>query len=77
MKDLVWRGADRRELAAMLGSAPQVASSALGDATIYSLEHEGREVLAIAMPGGDVVLVERTAPAKRRRSIDTLSPASR
>jgi hypothetical protein len=79
MKDFAWRGIGRGELAALLADTRHVSSSAHGAATIYRLERDGRQVLAIALPGGEAVVVEAAAPLRRRRRIDAgqISPASR
>ena len=81
MKRLEWRSVARGELAQLLKNAPQVSSTAVGDATIYQLENDGRETLAIALTDGQAVIVEAAAAplAKRRRRVDKsrLSPASR
>jgi hypothetical protein len=69
MKALAWHAVDRRTLATLLRESPSVASQAVGEATVYQIESDGREVLAIALPDGATVIVQRPAPpaAKRRR----------
>ena len=79
MKDVDWRAIRCEELAALLGEARRVSSRAVGATTIYRLEHNGRDVLALALPDGHALVVERSAQAKWRRRIDPrpLTPTSR
>ena len=81
MKNLDWRTIDRRALANLLKDSAQVASQAVGEATVYRLDCNGRELLAISLPGGEAIVVERALPqqVKRRRRVDAgkISPASR
>jgi len=81
MKDIDWRSIDRRELAGLLKDAAQVSSQAVGEATVYRLGHGPREMLAIALPGGAVIVVEKTArQVRKRRQVDgdrVSTPASR
>ncbi len=79
MKDIDWRAIDRRELAALLGNSKRVSSRAVGATTIYRLDHDGREILAMALPDGHALIVERAPMVKWRRRIDAekATPASR
>jgi hypothetical protein len=79
MKDLDWHTVGHAKLAAMLAATTPVSSSAVGSATVYRIEQDGRELLAIALPDGETIVVERTKPARRRRRVDAraVSPASR
>ena len=79
MKALDWRTMGRTELAALLEGTRCVSSQAVGAATVYRVEQDGRELLAIALPGGEVIAVSQAAPVKQRRRIDAkiVTPASR
>ncbi|MDD5250410.1 MAG: hypothetical protein PHY45_15610 [Rhodocyclaceae bacterium] len=79
MKDIDWRAIDRRELATLLANSKRVSSRAIGATTIYRLDHDGREIIAMALPDGAAVIVERAPLAKWRRRIDAqrTTPASR
>lgn len=72
MKGIAWRAADRHELASLLTEANQVSAQAVGEATVYRLGGEHGEMLAVALPGGQAVVVEVAAPpaVKRRRRAD-------
>jgi len=77
---LAWRPLDRRALADLLDIARAIDSSAVGATTVYRLETEHGEVLALALPDGEALVVELAAPTpKRRRRPERkdLSPASR
>ena len=78
MKNVAWRSIDGRELATLLKNSPRVAASAAGATTVYRLEHNEREILVVAAPGGTAVVVEQAPrPARRRRQLDRAIPASR
>lgn len=80
MSKLAWRRLERCTLADLLTTARAIDSSAVGATTIYRLETEAGEVLALALPDGEALVVETPAPApKRRRRAERadLSPASR
>jgi len=71
MKNVAWRSIDRDELAALLRDAPQLMAHAVGTTTVYRVEHEGREVLAIALPDGKAIVLEQAArTVRRRRQVD-------
>ncbi len=77
---LAWRRLERRALADLLTTARAIDSSAAGATTIYRLETDAGEVLALALPDGEALVVGLAAPApKRRRRAERkdLSPASR
>ena len=87
MTKLAWRRLERRALADLLTVSSLVESSAVGATTVYRLETDAGEVLALALPDGEALIVELPAPApkKRRRnerfnqpgSADGVSPVSR
>lgn len=81
MKGLAWRSIGRDELAELLKNAEQLSSAALGEATIYRLAGDERDMIAIALADGHALVVEAATapPAKRRRRVDTgrITPATR
>ncbi|HEX8964222.1 MAG TPA: hypothetical protein VF801_14560 [Rhodocyclaceae bacterium] len=79
MKDIDWKAVSREELANLLAGSKRLASRALGATTIYRLEHDGREFLAMALPDGHALVIEKPPRAKWRRRIDgeRPTPASR
>lgn len=80
MKDIDWRPIDRHALAVLLSEAKRLTSRAIGGTTIYRLEHNNREVIAMALSDGHALVVEQKPQAKWRRRIDanlTTNPASR
>jgi hypothetical protein len=70
MKDIDWKPIGRDELAALLVETKRISSRAIGATTIYRLEREGREIIAMALPDGHALIVERAPQAKWRRRID-------
>ncbi|WP_413889509.1 EAL domain-containing protein [Candidatus Aalborgicola defluviihabitans] len=69
MTKLAWRSIGQGELAQLLKEAVLDESRAVGRTTVYRLNVSGREVLAVALPGGGAVVIEPQAPPriKRRR----------
>lgn len=77
---LAWRRLERRALADLLTAAHAIESSAVGGTTVYRLGTDAGEVLALALPDGEALVVElpEPAPKKRRRTERSgVSPASR
>jgi predicted DNA-binding protein (UPF0251 family) len=71
MTKFQWRTESGAELANLLRQASLEKSAAIGTSTIYQILHDGREKLAVALPDGQVLIIEATEPAKiRRRRID-------
>jgi hypothetical protein len=70
MNKLTWQAISQSELALLLGQAQLDASRAIGPATVYQLNVEGRDVLAIALGNGQALLVESCVQPKidRRNS---------
>ncbi|MGE5467032.1 MAG: hypothetical protein ACM3Y9_06365 [Ignavibacteria bacterium] len=79
MKDIEWKAVGRDELAVLLVECKRLSSRAVGATTIYQLERNGREILALALPDGHALVLEKSPQAKWRRRIDPkpVSPASR
>jgi len=67
MSRLQWRTVPQAELPLLLKEAALDASRAIGQSTVYQLTVAGREMLAIALPDGQAVLVEATVPPKVNR----------
>ena len=70
MNKLSWQAIPQSELALLLGQAQIDDSRAVGLATVYQLNVEGRDVLAIALGNGQALLVESCGQPKidRRNS---------
>jgi hypothetical protein len=80
VRDIAWHAIERHELATLLSEAKRLSSRAVGSTTIYELEHNGQEIVAMALPDGHALIVERAPKAKWRRRIDptrSTTPASR
>ncbi|MBI4986605.1 MAG: hypothetical protein HZC24_15005 [Rhodocyclales bacterium] len=79
MKDIAWRSIDRQELADLLKNSPTVIAKAVRETTVYRLQHENREILVIAAPGGAAIVIERPPrqPRRRRQVGHVVSRASR
>ena len=69
MTKLAWHSIGQGELAQLLKEAVLDESRGVGRTTVYRLNVSGREVLAVALPGGGAVVIEPQAPPriKRRR----------
>ena len=77
---LAWRRLERRALADLLTRGALVDSNAVGTTTVYRLRADSGEVLALALPDGEALIVELAAPApkkRRRNERAPISPASR
>ena len=71
MSRLRWRSAPHSELALLLEKARLDDSRAVGASTVYQLNLDGQDVLAVSLPDGQAVLVElNTKPHTLRRRID-------
>jgi predicted DNA-binding protein (UPF0251 family) len=71
MTKFQWRTESATELATLLKQAEIQTSAAIGTNTIYQIMHEGHEKLAVALTGGQVLIIETAVPVKiRRRRID-------
>ena len=80
MSKQAWRRLERRALAELLTQAQAIDSSAVGSTTVYRLKTDDGDVLALALPDGEALVVELAAAApKRRRRPERkeVSPASR
>ncbi|HEX8988292.1 MAG TPA: hypothetical protein VF816_10050 [Rhodocyclaceae bacterium] len=77
MKDIDWKAISRQELASLLVETRRVSSHAVGATTLYRLERNGREILAMALPDGYALILEKAAQAKWRRRIDLERDAQR
>ena len=71
MNRLTWRSVPRGDLALLLKSAQLDDSRAVGTSTVYQLNVDGQDVLAVSLPDGQAVLVElKTTPNLLRRRIE-------
>lgn len=66
---LNWHTLPAGKLALLLQQSHLEESRAVGTSTIYRLDVDGREVLAVSLPDGQAVVIESQDPprAKRRR----------
>lgn len=67
MSKLHWRVGSGGELAQLLMAATLEESAAVSGATVYRLNHENKEKIAISLPGGQVVLIEQATLGRPRR----------
>ncbi len=67
MTKFQWRTESGAELATLLRQAVLEKSAAVGTSTIYQIMHEGCEKLAVALPDGQVLIIEAAELAKIRR----------
>ncbi len=71
MTKFQWRTESGAELATLLRKATLEKSAAIGASTIYQIMHNGREKIAVALPDGQVLIIEAAESTKiRRRRID-------
>lgn len=71
MKRLNWRAVPAAELALLLKEAQLTDSRAVGTSTVYQVNRDGQDVLAVALPDGQAVVVELSVrPHNQRRHID-------
>ncbi len=66
---LSWHTLSPGKLALLLQQSQLNDSRAVGTSTVYRLDVDGREVLAVSLPDGQAVVIEAQEPprAKRRR----------
>lgn len=59
------------QLSSLLTLSTLEKSSALGDSSIYHILHEGKEKIAISLPGGKAVVIELEVEEQiMRRKVD-------
>lgn len=72
MNRLSWRAVPRGDLSLLLEKARLEDSRAVGSSTVYQLNLNGQDVLAISLPDGQAVIVELNAnPHTLRRRTET------
>lgn len=64
----------RAELEAQLAEGDISASTAVADATLYTVRLRGRECLLLALPGGEGLRIDLAKPPARRRRADPGKP---
>ncbi len=79
MRDVAWHAIGRDELAQLLSEASRIASRGIGATTVYELEHDGHGIVAMALPDGHALVIERAPLSRWRRRMDAehATPASR
>lgn len=71
MDQLLWCTRSASELAQFLTHATVQQSSAIGGSTLYHVQHEGNEKIALSLSDGSVLIIElRAKPSVKRRRID-------
>ena len=74
MSRLSWRSTPPGALALLLEKARLEDSRAVGASTVYRLNLDGQDVLAVSLPDGQAVVVEIDArPSILRRRVDPLA----
>lgn len=75
MKKLLWRVITGQELSQLLAQRTVHESAAVGGATVYQLDQGEGEHLAIALPDGQVLVIEpNTVKWPRRRRQEAAPP---
>lgn len=76
MSNLQWRNTSAQELAQLLGRAQVLESSAVGTSTVYRLDLQGQEQIAVALPDGKVLVIAPTVyvNANRRKRPEPDTP---
>jgi hypothetical protein len=68
MKKMHWQTLPAAELTQLLRLARVQDARAVGPSTVYQLELDGREVLAVSLPDGHALMVETVSlPGMNRR----------
>ncbi len=71
MSRLNWHAVSHGELATLLKEATLAGSRAVGTSTVYQLNHDGQDLLAVSLPDGQAVVVAlNTPPHTLRRHVD-------
>ena len=74
MNRLNWRAVPQGALAQLLEKARLDDSRAVGTATVYHLNLDGQEMMAVSLPDGQAVVVEvNGAPKNKRRRVDPVT----
>lgn len=67
MKSLIWHGSTVAELADLLVQAKLEESAAVSGATVYRLNHNNVEKIAISLSDGQVLIIEPEGQLQPRR----------
>ena len=71
MDQMQWCIRSATELAQFLTHATVQQSSAIGGSTLYHVQHEGSEKIALSLSDGSALIIElRAKPSVKRRRID-------
>ena len=71
MSRLNWRAVPPGDLALLLKETELADSRAVGTSTVYHVNRNGQDVLAVSLPDGQAVIVELSAkPHTLRRHVD-------
>lgn len=74
MSKLHWRVGSGGELAKLLVDATLEESAAVSGATVYRLSHDSKEKIAIALPGGQALIIEPVTQGRPRRRRQEAAP---
>lgn len=78
MKSLTWHGSSVAELAELLVQATLEESAAVSGATVYRLNHNNVEKIAISLSDGQVLIIEpEGANLPRRRRLEPQAGADK
>lgn len=74
MDQMQWCTRSASELAQFLTHATVQQSSAIGGNTLYHVQHEGNEKIALSLSDGSALIIElRAKPSVKRRRIDEVA----
>lgn len=74
MSKLLWRLESGAELARLLITATLEESAAVSGATVYRLSQDSKEKIAIALPGGQALVIEQESFSRpRRRRVEAVA----
>lgn len=77
MSKLLWHVGSGGELAKLLRAATLEESAAVSGATIYRVQHDSKEKIAIALPDGQALIIEAATIGKpRRRRLEAATTAT-
>ncbi|OGB32904.1 MAG: hypothetical protein A3F78_00080 [Burkholderiales bacterium RIFCSPLOWO2_12_FULL_61_40] len=77
MSKLLWRVESGAELARLLVTATLEESAAVSGATVYRISQDGKEKIAIALPGGQALVIEQESFGRpRRRRVEAVATAT-
>lgn len=67
MSKLLWRVGSSGELAQLLSQSKLQESAAVSSSTVYCINHDNKDTIAISLPNGQVLLIEPNIVSRPRR----------